>query len=258
LHKEISEKKAVKRKLRPSYILNTVLIIAVLVLAYPKIFKGDLVKRLSSSGEKISVAVMPFQNMTNDTTWNVWKDGIQQSLISSLSNTEELFVRQKESVNSLLQTNEMAENASISANRYIEKFVSIQKGISSTEGSIKADLADIYTEAGNVDKAEELYREALLSEPDNPGLLNNFAVFLRDNNRSLDEFTGIIDRAIKLAPNKYDYYSYLDTKGWGLYKQGKYQESLEILQRTWDEAPYKLYDIKSHLEEVKKAIAGQK
>ena len=27
---------------------------------------------------------------------------------------------------------------------------------------------------------------------------------------------------------------YLDTKGWGLFKQGKYQEALGVLQKSWD------------------------
>ena len=61
--------KPVKGKLRASYVLNAVLIIAVIILAYPKIFKRDTLERLRSSGERISVAVMPFQNMTNDTIW---------------------------------------------------------------------------------------------------------------------------------------------------------------------------------------------
>jgi tetratricopeptide (TPR) repeat protein len=64
----------------------------------------------------------------------------------------------------------------------------------------------------------------------------------------------LLDKAIKLAPNKYDYYDYLNTKGWYLYKQGKYKEALEILQETWDEAPFKLYSFKSRLEEVKKLV----
>ena len=44
--------KPVKSKLRASYVLNAILIIAVMVLAYPKIFKRDTLERLRSSGEK--------------------------------------------------------------------------------------------------------------------------------------------------------------------------------------------------------------
>jgi adenylate cyclase len=105
--------KPVKRKLRASYILNAILIITVMVLAYPKIFKQDTLEKLRSSGERLSVAVMPFQNMTNDTTWNIWQDGIQNELITSLTNSEELKVRQTESVNALLQGRGLTNYASI-------------------------------------------------------------------------------------------------------------------------------------------------
>ena len=105
--------KPVKRKLRASYVLNAILIITVIILAYPKIFKQDTLEKLRSSGERISIAVMPFQNMTNDTTWNVWQDGIQNELITSLTNSEELKVRQTESVNSLIQGKGLTNYASI-------------------------------------------------------------------------------------------------------------------------------------------------
>ena len=51
--------------------------------------------------------------MTNDTTWNVWQDGIQNELITSLTNSEELKVRQTESINSLLQSKGLTNYASI-------------------------------------------------------------------------------------------------------------------------------------------------
>jgi hypothetical protein len=53
----------------------------------------------------------------------------------------------------------------------------------------------------------------------------------------------------------------LHTKGWGLYKQGKYQEALEILQKSWDlRMKNAIYDHEAflHLEAAKKAVAGQK
>ena len=70
-------------------------------------------EKLRSSGERISVAVMPFQNMTNDTTWNIWQDGIQDNIITSLSNSEELKVRQTESINNLIQSKGLPNYASI-------------------------------------------------------------------------------------------------------------------------------------------------
>jgi TolB-like protein/Tfp pilus assembly protein PilF len=106
-------KKPVKKILSASNIIIVALIIAVGILAYPKIFKPNTLEKLRSSGERISVAVMPFQNMTNDTTWNVWQDGIQNELITSLTNSEELKVRQTESINNLIQSKGLTNYASI-------------------------------------------------------------------------------------------------------------------------------------------------
>jgi tetratricopeptide (TPR) repeat protein len=64
-----------------------------------------------------------------------------------------------------------------------------------------------------------------------------------------------IDKALELSPYNY---LYLDTKGWGLYKQGKYQEALAFLQKSWDLKPIYDHDVNLHLEAAKKAVAGQK
>jgi uncharacterized protein HemY len=68
----------------------------------------------------------------------------------------------------------------------------------------------------------------------------------------------IVDKELKSSPENYDY---LHTKGWGLYKQGKYQEALEILQKSWDlrmkKAVYD-YDAAKHLQAAKKAVAEMK
>jgi hypothetical protein len=74
-------RKPTKRRIMISNLIIAALIIAVGILAYPKIFKRDTLEKIRSSGERISVVVMPFQNMTNDTIWNVWQDGIQNELI---------------------------------------------------------------------------------------------------------------------------------------------------------------------------------
>lgn len=87
------------------------LIIAV-ILAYPKIFKKDKLEFFRSTGQ-VSVAVMPFQNITNDNSKNFWQELIQNKLITSLSNSEELKVRQTESIITLLRNNDVTNYASI-------------------------------------------------------------------------------------------------------------------------------------------------
>jgi hypothetical protein len=67
-----------------------------------------------------------------------------------------------------------------------------------------------------------------------------------------------MDRAMKSAKNKVDYYNYLDEKGWGLYKQGRFNEALAVSEKAWNEAPFKLYSLRFHYEEVKKAASALK
>jgi tetratricopeptide (TPR) repeat protein len=146
----------------------------------------------------------------------------------------------------------------VAANRYIKKFISVLKKNSTSEAEIAYGLASMYWPANKLDIAEEYYRKALSMEPDNPNRMNTLANRLIDRNKNFDEAYELLDKAMALAANKSDYYGYMDSKGMGLYKQGKYQEALEVLQKMYDSAPYKLYYMKSHLEEVKKAVAAQK
>ena len=144
------------------------------------------------------------------------------------------------------------------AHDYIEKYKSLLKENSATEATITSSLASIYTEAEILDKAEEYYRQALSLEPNSTERMNTLAYFLIINGRNINEGLGLVDNALVLSP---DNYNYLHTKGWGLYKQGKYQEALETLQKSWDlrreQAVYN-HEAYLHLEEAKKAVAGQK
>jgi tetratricopeptide (TPR) repeat protein len=110
--KEEPPAKPAKRRLRPSYVMNAVLLIAVVILAYPRIFKRHSLENLRTKGG-ISVAVMPFQNLTNDTIWDIWQSGIQDELITLLTFSDELKVRQKETTNTLLKSKGLTNYASI-------------------------------------------------------------------------------------------------------------------------------------------------
>lgn len=54
-------KEPAKRRLMASDIIIAVLFISVIILAWPKIFKRDAVKRLGSSGERLSIAIISNQ-----------------------------------------------------------------------------------------------------------------------------------------------------------------------------------------------------
>ena len=139
------------------------------------------------------------------------------------------------------------------ADKYIEKYRSIRIENSASEAEIATSLSGIYQDAGIMDKAEGYYRQALSLEPESPLRLNNLAWFLIENDKKIDEGMVLIDKALESAPEDY---LYLDTKGWGLYKQGKYTEALDLLQKAWTLKPVYDHEVYLHLEAAKKAVAG--
>jgi tetratricopeptide (TPR) repeat protein len=150
------------------------------------------------------------------------------------------------------------EGDEIAASGYIEKLKTILKENASSEPGIITNLAMIYSEAGILDLAEQYFRQALSMEPEKPVRLNNLAWFLINNDRNINEGLDLVEKALELTP---DNYIFLHTKGWGLYKQGKYQEAYDILQKSWDiRRQREGYEHIAylHLEEAKKAVAGQK
>lgn len=102
-----------RRRLRPSDIIISLLIVAIVVLVYPKIFTRDSLRDLRDQAGRISVAVMPFYNQTGDTTYNVWQSGLQNLLITTLSNSEELSVRNYKAVSNVLESSKNVTIASL-------------------------------------------------------------------------------------------------------------------------------------------------
>jgi tetratricopeptide (TPR) repeat protein len=152
----------------------------------------------------------------------------------------------------------LVEGDMTAANKYIEKYISLRKENSATDADIATNLAGIYSEADISDKAEEYYRKALTLEPENPSRMNAFAYFLINKDRDISKGLELADKELKLSP---DNYNYLHTKGWGLYKQSKYQEAKDILQKSWDlRKKNAMYNHSAflHLEAAKKAVASLK
>ena len=149
-----------------------------------------------------------------------------------------------------------AEKDSALANKYIKKFISIHKKYSTPEAHVVKRLADIYSESGMPDKAEEYYRKSLSLEPINPDRMKFLSEFLIGNNRKLEEASELIDKALTLASGQYSYYDYLDTKARCLLKQGRSREALEILEKSYNSTPFPMYYIYSHLQEAKKVVAA--
>jgi tetratricopeptide (TPR) repeat protein len=143
-----------------------------------------------------------------------------------------------------------SQGDTVSGNHFIGKLVAVLKTLSVSESTIASLLAYVFNEAGVLDKSEESYRQALSFEPNNPRRLNSLAYFLIDSDRDIQEGLELVDQALETVPENYHC---LETKGWGLFKQGQVLEALEFLEKCDSLKPVYDHRVFLHLEEVKKA-----
>lgn len=84
------------------------------------------------------------------------------------------------------------------------------------------------------EEAAQCYEEVLRRTPDNPVALNNYAYLLAEANRRLEEAEGMAKRALAAEPNNP---IYLDTLGWIYFRQGRYQQAVQLLEQAVQDAP---------------------
>jgi len=204
----------VKRGIKASDIIIALMAIVILILLYPKIFKRNTLEKLRSSGERISVAVMPFQNITNDTTKNFWQEMIQDNLIASLSNSEELQIRQTESIITLLQNNNLTNYASITpsiAGRISQKLdasVFVHGSINQVGSIIRLNAKLIDSETKEVFKSFQLdgTTENILHMIDSlSSMVNKFLILTRLKKETSPDLKNLVTTS---SPEAYRYYIY--------------------------------------------------
>ncbi|MBN2863320.1 MAG: hypothetical protein JXN62_09180 [Bacteroidales bacterium] len=93
----------VKNQILPVLAIVTLLIIAGVFL-YPKIFKRDKFEGIRDTEGKISIAVMPFENLTGDTTLNWFQRGISSLIINGLGGSSELALRDDQTMFEVMES----------------------------------------------------------------------------------------------------------------------------------------------------------
>ncbi len=142
--------------------------------------------------------------------------------------------------------------------RKFRSLVSSKYGLSKIDNLLQSGYWSLY--CGKNDSAEIYWRKACEIDPGNAEMLSHLIIVLekkKPEDFNFDEYGLFIDKLLKMTKDKLTYYNYLDRMGMTFYKKGRAEEALEILQKVWDDSPYKLYSYKEHLENVKKAIADQ-
>lgn len=101
---------------------------------------------------------------------------------------------------------------------------------------IYAAMGDLYHQAEQPEKAYHCYDSALVYNPSNIMVLNNYAYYLSEEDKELDKAEQMSLRTIKAEPNNA---TYLDTYAWILYKQQRYDEALMYIEQALakDSAP---------------------
>lgn len=142
------------------------------------------------------------------------------------------------------------------AGELIRKYLSLFKEQSgNNETQLKNTLGNLYSDAGILNEAELYYRQALKSDNKNSISINNLARFLIINDINIEEGMKLINKALELGPDNYDFQY---TKGLGLFKQGLYSESMELLEMSWNNRPDYYYEHYQSLQDAKKAVAELK
>ena len=97
-----------------SYISFVVILTMVGILLYPKIIKSDRLSGLRNEEGKISLAVLPFENLSGDPSLYYWQNGISEYLINKLGASQELVVTSSQVIVDVLSVTRPVNNASLS------------------------------------------------------------------------------------------------------------------------------------------------
>lgn len=95
---EANAEQTSSRKLKASDVIIVVLLGVVLYLLYPKIFHKDQYEEFRDEKGRITLAVMPFENLTGDTSLNYFQRGIASYLSNDLGSSPQLLVRDEQSM----------------------------------------------------------------------------------------------------------------------------------------------------------------
>ncbi len=79
------------------------------------------------------------------------------------------------------------------------------------------------------EQAEDLFRKILVTNPNNPAVLNYLGYMFADHGQKLDEALGMIKKAVDLDPANG---AYLDSLGWAYFKLGKYDLAEDSLTKA--------------------------
>jgi len=136
-------------------------------------------------------------------------------------------------------------------------------------------LSGLHVDNKAIDKAAEQLQKLIKDDPENPTFYNDLGFIWSDNNIKLDESEAMIRKALELdakqrqklleekkideAEAKKENAAYLDSLGWVLFKNKKYEEAVKYLEAaTKDEDEGQHIEIWDHLADALVALGKKK
>ena len=227
---EESHQQIVRRRFRVSDGIIAVLFIVVCILLYPKIFNKDKFKNIRDEDDRISIAVMPFKNLTGDTLLNVWQEGLQNLLIASLSNSEELSVRQYETMYNIFGSKEDMNYASITPSLAREVALKLEAN-TLIVGSIHQSGNVVRITTNLLDsKSEEIYKSYIVdgdSEEDFFSITDSLSMLVKNylEIKMLDQAMFYdLKNAFTKSTEAYKYY----IQGYSHHGRLEYREAIDL------------------------------
>ncbi|HEX7412755.1 MAG TPA: tetratricopeptide repeat protein, partial [Bacteroidia bacterium] len=125
-----------------------------------------------------------------------------------------------------------------------------------------SNLGEVYNTLKEYEKSDKEFDKVLELEPNDAGILNNYAYYLSLRKKYLEKAEKMSKHSLELAPNSV---SYIDTYGWILYQEQKYDEAKRYLEKAFERGGFNRPAIVEHygdvlykLNEVDKAVENWK
>ena len=112
---------------------------------------------------------------------------------------------------------------------YLGKAIEIGVGDRKLLSQMYSQVGDAYYYLKNNHASDSCYELALVFNPSNAYVLNNYSYFLSLRGEKLEEADKMAEQANILEPNNA---AYEDTYAWVLYKRGKYNEAKEWIEKA--------------------------
>jgi tetratricopeptide (TPR) repeat protein len=102
------------------------------------------------------------------------------------------------------------------------------------EVSLKIELATVYERQKKFAEAEAIFHSLISADSKDANALNSLGYMLAERGQRLDEAVGFVQNALAIEPGNP---AFLDSLGWALYKQGKYDVAEQPLREASEKLP---------------------